>query len=85
MLFREIRNTDSVRWIQLTLEEGTTGVDYVRHLEHGGGRQQLAYGDLSHPNVAGVHEIDHPSHCRRTDLCVCELRDRDETWINDNE
>lgn len=68
VLFGEAGDADGVGGVQLALEEGAARVHNVRHLEHGGGGQQRAHGHLGHPDVARVHEVDHPPQGRWTDL-----------------
>lgn len=68
VLLGKVGDPDGVCGIQLPFQECAARVHDMWHLEHGGGGQQLAHRHLSHSNMAGVHEVDHSSHCRRTDL-----------------
>lgn len=70
VLLGKVGNANGIRGVQLALQEGTAGVDNVWHLEHGGSREQLAHRHLSHPDLAGVHEVQDAGHGRGTDLKI---------------
>jgi len=68
VLLCKVGDANGIRGVQLALQEGTAGIDYVWHLEHGCRRQQLAHRHLSHTDLAGVHEVQDAGHGRGTDL-----------------
>ena len=74
MLLGKVRDPDRVGRVELPLEKVTARVYHIRHLEHGGGRQQLAHGQLRHPDLAGVHEEEDARHRGRADALQLHAR-----------